>query len=199
MTEFKLARTFSPLSSSELIAKEKARMSLDRFSHCIGVSQTAQKLARLNHYDEDKAALAGFVHDYAKQIPVKVYRQLIQEKDFDPDLLNWNRAIWHGLVGYYFIEQELQIQDPEILQAVKRHTTADVEMTTLDKIVFVSDFIEPHRDFPGVAKAREIAFANLDQGVGYELAHTLSYLVQQRARIYPLTLAAYNVWSTKKE
>src|SRR5699024_11642344 len=53
---------------------------------------------------------------------------------FDPDLLNYNRAIWHGIVGSYFIEKELKITDPEILTAIKRHTTADVEMTTLDKI-----------------------------------------------------------------
>lgn len=195
MTSFTLNKTFSPLSAAELIAKEKARMDAKRFAHCQGVSQTAKQLAQLNDYDPDKAALAGFVHDYAKQIPVEVYRQTIKEQGFDPDLLNWNRAIWHGLVGAYFIEQELKITDPEILQAVRRHTTADVEMTTLDKIVFVSDFIEPHRDFPGVEQARKIAKANLDQGVGYELAHTLSYLIAQRSKIYPKTLLAYNVWS----
>lgn len=197
MTEFKLNKTFSSLSSDELIAKEKARMTLDRFEHCIGVSKTAAKLAKINNYDVDKAALAGFVHDYAKQIPVSEYRRIIKSEGFDQELLNWNRAIWHGIVGSYFIKQELGITDPEILTAVKRHTTADVEMTVLDKIVFVSDFIEPHRSFPGVEQARKIAFADLDQGVGYELAHTLTYLIEKRAKIYPLTLSAYNVWGIR--
>lgn len=197
MTKLFFKETYSPLSSDEIIAKEKANMDKKRFEHCIGVSKTARKLAKLNGYDEDKAALAGFIHDYAKRVSVEEYRKVIKEQGFDPDLLNWNRAIWHGIVGTYFIKRDLKITDPEILQAVWRHTTADVEMTTLDKIVFVADFIEPGRDFPGVDEARKVAYNNLDDGVGYELAHTLEFLVKNRNKIYPRTLAAYNVWSVK--
>ncbi len=195
MTKLAFKETYSPLTSDEIIAKEKSMMDEKRFKHCIGVSKTARKLAKLNGYDEDKAALAGFVHDYAKQIPVADYVQAIKEEGFDPDLLNWSRAIWHGIVGAYFIKRDLQIADSEILTAVNRHTTGDKEMTTLDKIVFVADFIEPGRDFPGVEEARETAFADLNAGVGYELAHTLEYLAEKRAKIYPRTLEAYNVWA----
>lgn len=169
-----------------------------RFAHCVRVSQTARELAKLNKYDQDKAALAGFVHDYAKQIPKVKYREVIKNEGFNKDLLNWNRSIWHGLVGTYFIQRDLKISDPQILQAVQRHTTADVEMTMLDKIIFMADFIEPVRVFPGVEEARKITKANLDEGVGYQLAHTLSYLINQRSKIFPRTLAAYNVWSVKK-
>lgn len=197
MTKLFFKETYSPLSSDEIIAKEKANMDKKRFEHCIGVSKTARKLAKLNGYDEDRAALAGFIHDYAKRVPVEEYRKVIKDQGFDPDLLNWNRAIWHGIVGTYFIKRDLKITDPEILQAVWRHTTADVEMTILDKIVFVADFIEPGRDFPGVDEARKVAYNNLDDGVGYELAHTLEFLVKNRNKIYPRTLAAYNVWSVK--
>ncbi|RVU70002.1 HD domain-containing protein [Lactobacillus xujianguonis] len=199
MTKLFFKETYSPLSSDEIIAKEKANMDDKRFQHCVRVSETSRKLARLNDYDEDKAALAGFMHDYAKQVPVEEYREVIKTQGFDPDLLNWNRAIWHGIVGTYFIKRDLKITDPEILQAVWRHTTADVEMTTLDKIVFMADFIEPGRDFPGVDEARKITFANLDEGVGYQLAHTLEFLIEQRNKIYPRTLAAYNVWSINQK
>lgn len=198
MPDFSLKKTYSPLTADELIAKERARMDTARFQHCIGVSQTAKKLAELNGYDVDKAALAGFIHDYAKRIQVEDYRRVIKEQNFDPDLLNWNRAIWHGIVGTWFIKTELQIDDPEILQAIWNHTTGAAEMTTLDKIVFVADYIEPGRDFPGVDEARKVAYADLDAGVGYELAHTLAFLAKNRERIYPKTLAAYNVWATKK-
>ncbi|MEE8822174.1 MAG: bis(5'-nucleosyl)-tetraphosphatase (symmetrical) YqeK [Lactobacillus amylovorus] len=197
MTKLTFKKTYSPLSSDEIIAKEKANMDKKRFKHCVRVSETARKLAKLNGYDEDKAALAGFVHDYAKQVSVEEYRKVIKEQDFDKDLLNWNRAIWHGIVGTYFIEHDLKIRDPEILTAVRRHTTGDTEMTMLDKIVFMADFIEPGRDFPGVDEARKITYANIDEGVGYQLAHTLEFLVEKRKRIYPRTIAAYNVWSTK--
>lgn len=197
MTDFSLKKTYSPLSSDELIAKEKARMDEARFEHCIGVSRTAAKLAELNGYDVDKAALAGFIHDYAKRIPVEDYRQVIKTQGFDQDLLNWNRAIWHGIVGTYFIKKELQIDDPEILQAIRRHTTGDTEMTTIDQIVFVADYIEPGRHFPGVEEARKVAYANLDEGVAYELAHTLAFLIEKRNKIYPTTLAAYNTWAAR--
>lgn len=197
MTELVFKKTFSELTSDQIIAQEKSVMNEKRFKHCIGVSQTARKLAKLNGYDEDKAALAGFVHDYAKQIPVEDYVKTIKEQGFDPDLLNWNRAIWHGIVGAYYIERDLGIHDQEILTAVNRHTTADTEMMTLDKIVFVADFIEPGRDFPGVDEAREVSYSNLDAGVGYELAHTIAFLAEKRAKIYPRSFAAYNVWAVK--
>ncbi|MBI0032648.1 bis(5'-nucleosyl)-tetraphosphatase (symmetrical) YqeK [Lactobacillus sp. M0396] len=191
-------KTYSVLSSAEIVSKEKSNMTEDRFEHCIGVSKTAKKLAELNQYDEDKAALAGFIHDYAKQVSVEEYREVIKTKGFDQDLLNWNRSIWHGIVGTYFIQRDLKINDSEILTAVRRHTTADVEMTTLDKIVFMADYIEPGRSFPGVEEARKITYANLDQGVGYQLAHTLEFLIEKRNKIYPRTLDAYNVWGIKE-
>lgn len=191
-------KTYSVLSSAEIVAKEKSNMTEDRFEHCIGVSKTAKKLAELNQYDEDKAALAGFIHDYAKQVSVKEYREVIKTKGFDQDLLSWNRSIWHGIVGTYFIQRDLKITDTEILTAVRRHTTADVEMTTLDKIVFMADYIEPGRSFPGVEEARKITYANIDKGVGYQLAHTLEFLIEKRNKIYPRTLDAYNVWGIKE-
>ena len=198
MNDLFFKKTYSTLSSAEIVAKEKSNMTEDRFEHCIGVSKTAQKLAELNQYDEDKAALAGFIHDYAKQVSVEEYREVIKTKGFDQDLLNWNRSIWHGIVGTYFIQRDLKINDSEILTAVRRHTTADVEMTTLDKIVFMADYIEPGRSFPGVEEARKITYANLDQGVGYQLAHTLEFLIEKRNKIYPRTLDAYNVWGIKE-
>ena len=198
MNDLFFKKTYSTLSSAEIVAKEKSNMTEDRFKHCIGVSKTAQKLAELNQYDIDKAALAGFIHDYAKQVSVEDYREVIKTKGFDQDLLNWNRSIWHGIVGTYFIQRDLKITDSEILTAVRRHTTADVEMTTLDKIVFMADYIEPGRSFPGVEEARKITYANLDEGVGYQLAHTLEFLIEKRNKIYPRTLDAYNVWGIKE-
>lgn len=197
MTKLNFKDTYSSLTSSEIVAKEQSNMDDARFQHCVRVSETARKLAELNNYDPDKAALAGFVHDYAKQVPVEEYIKVIKTKNFDQDLLNWGRAIWHGIVGTYFIQHDLRIDDPEIIQAVNRHTTADVEMTTLDKIVYMADYIEPGRDFPGVEEARKITYKNLDAGVGYQLAHTLEYLIEHRSKIYPRTLEAYNVWSVK--
>ena len=58
----------------------------------------------------------------------------------------------------------------------------------------MADYIEPGRSFPGVEEARKITYANINQGVGYQLAHTLKFLIDKRNKIYPRTLDAYNVW-----
>ena len=177
MTEINFVKTYSPLTSDEIVAKEKSNMDEKRFKHCIGVSETSRKLAELNNYDPDKAALAGFIHDYAKQISPARFIEVIKEQHFDPDLLNYNRAIWHGIVGSYFIEKELKITDPEILTAIKRHTTADVEMTTLDKIVFVADYIEPGRKHSDkLPYYRELAMEDLNKVTALILKDTLEYL-----------------------
>lgn len=193
-------QSFTDLSEEQLVQTVKSNMDEARFAHCERVSQEARKLAALNHYDEQKAALAGFVHDYAKQVSNDEYVRVIKQQGFDQDLLNWNRSIWHGIVGTYFIKRDLHITDQEILTAVNRHTTADVEMSTLDKIVFMADYIEPGRTFAGVDEARKITYESLDAGVGFQLAHTLAFLAQKREKIYPRTLLAYNVWGvTTKE
>lgn len=198
MSDLFFKNTYSPLSSNEIITKEKNNMDQSRFNHCVRVSETARKLAKLNHYDENKAALTGFIHDYAKQVPADEFRKVIKEQKMDHDLLNWGPAIWHGMVGAYFVQRDLKIIDMEILNAIKRHTTADVEMTLLDKIVFMADYIEPGRTFAGVEEAQEVTCNNLDSGVAYQLAHTLEFLIKKRDKIYPRTLDAYNVWSTKE-
>ena len=109
-------------------------------------------------------------------------------------LLNYGNEIWHGLVGADIVQRELAIDDEEILQAIRVHTTGAAKMSLLDKIIYVADYIEPGRDFPGVKEAREIALVDLDAAVAYETKHTLLHLIEQEHKIYPKTLETYNQW-----
>ena len=109
-------------------------------------------------------------------------------------MLQYGNAIWHGVVGAYFIERDLGIHDETILNAVRRHTIGAPEMTVIDQILFVADFIEPGRDFPGVAQARETAFADLAAGVRFEILNTLTFLIEGQKKIYPKTIDTYNAW-----
>lgn len=186
-----------PYSRTTLVDKIKAQLSDHRFQHVLRVEQTAIDLAEHYGADVERASIAGLVHDYAKQRPDAEYRQLIQQEKFDPDLLNYGNGIWHGVVGAYLIEKELQIHDTAILNAVRRHTIGAPEMTTLDQILFVADFIEPGRDFPGVEAAREAADESLAAGVRYEVANTLQFLLARQQKIYPKTIATYNAWVAK--
>jgi predicted HD superfamily hydrolase involved in NAD metabolism len=161
----------------------------------------AKALELAEHFavaDLEQVSVAALVHDYAKERSEDDFEAKIIEKNLDPDLLNWGNAIWHGVVGAEMIHDELQITDEDILNAVRRHTTGDVFMTTLDKLVYMADYIEDGRDFPGVDEVRQTTLANLDAGVAWQTAHTLNYLMAKQAVIYPKTILTYNAWVAQK-
>lgn len=173
-------------------------MSEKRFKHVLGVEEAAVALAEKYGASPEKASIAALTHDYAKERPDEEFQLVIRRDGFDLDLLNWNNAIWHGIVGADFVQRELGIDDEEILNAIRLHTTGAAEMTLLDKIIYVADYIEPGRDFPGVKEAREIAMTDLDGAVAYETKHTLAHLIETEKPIYPKTIETYNRWVAGK-
>lgn len=181
-------------SREELITKVKEQVSEKRFKHILGVEQAALKLAQANDYELEKASVAALVHDYAKERSDSEFKAMITQTGLEQDLLNWNNFIWHGVVGAEIIKKELKITDEEILNAVRRHTVGAKEMTTLDQIVYVADYIEPGRDFPGVEQARQIAAKSLRAAVEFETKHTLLYLMNNNKTIYPAAILTYNAY-----
>lgn len=184
------------LTRAELLAKISANMSEKRFQHVQNVAQAALKLAERWRYSEPrKAELAGLLHDYAKEETDETFIQLIQNYQLDPDLLNWHNNVWHGLVGIYKIQEDLGLTDPEILRAIEIHTVGSAEMTLLDKILYVADYIEAGRTFEGVDAARDLAYEqDLDAAVAYETVHTVAFLANKHVKIYPQTILTYNAY-----
>ncbi|UQQ72522.1 bis(5'-nucleosyl)-tetraphosphatase (symmetrical) YqeK [Enterococcus faecium] len=189
---------YTAYSRENLMQKIQMRMSEQRFKHVLGVEETAVALAKKYGASPEKASIAALTHDYAKERPDEEFKMVIVRDGFDPELLNYNNAIWHGLVGASFVERELGITDAEILHAIRVHTTGAAKMSLLDKIIYVADYIEPGRDFPGVQAARAIAWADLDEAVAFETKHTLAHLLAQEQQIYPKTIETYNYWVAKK-
>ncbi|CYU00735.1 TPA: bis(5'-nucleosyl)-tetraphosphatase (symmetrical) YqeK [Streptococcus suis 2524] len=180
-----------------LLEKIRVAMKPARFQHVLGVEQAALVLADQYGCDPKKASLAALLHDYAKEVEDQVFLDLIAKYDLDKDLLNWDNNIWHGVVGAYKIAEDFGLKDEEIFQAIQRHTIGAGQMTLLDRVLYVADYIEPNRDFPGVDEARRIAKESLDKAVAYETAQTISYLAKKGIPIYPQTLETYNgyvVW-----
>ncbi|AXQ78072.1 HD domain-containing protein [Streptococcus chenjunshii] len=179
---------------NELLEKLQAVMSQKRYNHVLGVEKAAVRLAGLYHFDKEKAGLAGLVHDYAKEVSDQEFLDLIDRYHLDPELKNWGNEIWHGAVGIYKIREELGLTDEEILHSIAVHTVGSAAMTKLDKIVYVADYIEQNRHFPGVEAAREIAEQSLDKAVAYETAHTVAHLAGKGVKIYPQTIETYNAY-----
>lgn len=188
---------YYPGTRTELLEKVKASVSEQRFTHILGVEQAALTLAKKNDVDLEQASVAALVHDYAKERSATEFKEVIVHKKLDPKLLAWNNFIWHGVVGAQIIKDELKITDEAILEAVRRHTVGAPEMTPLEQVLYVADYIEAGRDFPGVAKARELAFEDLTKAVSYETKHTLLHLMQQEKTIYPDAILTYNAYVAK--
>lgn len=189
---------YCQLSRDELVAMVEKSMSQKRFKHVLGVEEMALSLAKLNGESLEKASIAALAHDYAKERPDEEMQKLIREKQFDLELLRFGNQIWHGIVGAYLVQQELSVTDEDILTAIRLHTTGAKEMSLLAKIIYVADYVEVGRSFPGVEQSRQLALSDLDAAVAYETEHTLLHLIKQKALIYPKTIETYNQWVSQK-
>ncbi|RSJ94750.1 bis(5'-nucleosyl)-tetraphosphatase (symmetrical) YqeK [Streptococcus cristatus] len=182
------------MSREALLAKMETVMPEKRLRHCLGVEKAARELAERFSLDVEKAGLAGLLHDYAKKVSDEDFLSLIDKYQLDPDLKKWGNNVWHGMVGIYKIQEDLGVKDPEILRAIEIHTVGSGTMSELDKVIYVADYIEHNRDFPGVDKARELAQQSLNQAVAYETARTVEHLAHKGMPIYPQTLGTYNAF-----
>lgn len=194
MTTIEYQQHLLPLSRQQLIDKLDEALTEDRFHHVLRVEQTAIKLAKQYDVDPEKASIAGLCHDYAKQRPDEDFIQEIKRDGLDPDLLNWNNAIWHGIVGAEMVKHELGVWDEDILNAIRHHTTGAPVMSPLEQIIYMADYIEPGRSFAEVVKARELTAKSLQLGVAYQTEQTLAYLVERDLPVYPATILTYNAW-----
>jgi predicted HD superfamily hydrolase involved in NAD metabolism len=199
MTEFNYQLIAPGFDRDVVVNRMKEQMSDFRVSHCLRVEKEARGLAAENNLNVEKAGLAGLLHDFAKERPDEEFIEVIKNKNLDQELLNYGNAIWHGIVGAEIIKDELNVYDEDVLNAIRRHTVGSTKMTGIDKCVFIADFIEPARDFPGVDDARKYTEESLDAGVTFELKHSVQHLVDKNRQIYPDTFVSYNYWINKGE
>lgn len=179
--------------------KELARdkLSKSRFEHCLAVAATSEELAIKFQVNPEKARLAGLLHDFYKETDQQTFIDLIKSQHYDLRLLNYNRGVWHGLIGADILKQEYDFFDEDILNAIRFHTVCNPQMNNLAKIVFVADYIEPNRRFPVAKKARKIVEQSLDAAVLYEIKMSITYLIDHAAKIFPTMLDTYNSLYTK--
>lgn len=176
----------------QLMAAVKAEMPERRWTHTLGVMETSVLLAERFGCDPVRAELAAILHDLAKYWPTKRMETIIREEGLPSDLLDYDKELWHAPVGAFVAARDYGIDDIEVLDAIRYHTSGREGMTLMDKIVCLADYMEPGRDFPGVHKIREIAEHSVEKALIAGFDSTISYLLQQGKRIYPLTVAARN-------
>jgi predicted HD superfamily hydrolase involved in NAD metabolism len=180
------------MNREQLIAAVKEQMPEKRWLHTLGVMETSVLLAERFGADPVKADLAAILHDYCKYWPVQDQAQIIRDNDLPQDLLEYDKELWHSHAGAYVAKTRFGIEDEEILNAIRYHTSGRERMTKLDKVVCLADYMEPGRDFPGVHNIREIAEHSLEKALIAGFDSTISFLVSKGKRIYPLTILTRN-------
>lgn len=171
----------------------KKRLSAKRYNHSIGVANTAAKLAGMFDGDVNKAYMAGLLHDFARDLSDSELLELATRENLysdATDLLQPN--LLHGPVGAWLLEHEAMVDDRELLNAIAWHTTGHPDMGKLAKIIYIADYIEPNRNFPGVDELRKVTYRNLDMGVLAGLNHTMSFLLQEGGYIHPQSVETRN-------
>lgn len=181
------------MTIDEIRDKLKKALSQKRFKHSVGVMETAVKLASLYGVDEKKARLAGLLHDCAREMKAEEILKICDEKNIEIDnICAMQPKLLHGPVGTVVAREEYGIEDEEILSAIYCHTTGRKDMSALDKIIFLADYIEPGRDFSGVEKVREAVFEDLDKGMVISLVTIIKHLVKKRELIQIDTIDTWN-------
>lgn len=164
-----------------------------RFRHCRDVSQTAVRLAERWDADIEKARLAGILHDCARNLKGEELLKTSRQFGMIPSPLELLQpALIHAPLGAIIAERRFGISEPQILQAIRRHTTGAPQMTLLDKVIYLSDCIEPGRNFSGVRKIRDMAVEDLDAAVLLAYEHSILFVVANGGLLHPNTVEGRN-------
>ena len=183
--------------------QEKLKLELDsmRYEHTINVMYTAGCLAMAYGYPIEKAMLAGLLHDCAKCLGHEERTELCNQHHvaITPSEMK-NKSLLHAKAGAILAKQLYHVDDPEILHAICVHTTGEPNMSLLDKIIYVADYIEPGRDkAPNLEYLRKMAYYNINACIACISFDTLKYLNQQKGDIDPTTQLTYEFYRQYKE
>ncbi|MBQ2992082.1 MAG: bis(5'-nucleosyl)-tetraphosphatase (symmetrical) YqeK [Clostridia bacterium] len=170
--------------------KLKKELDHQRFVHTLGVEKTAREMARVFSADEEKAALAGLLHDCAKCMPLSQMIKAARHENIDP-VMKESKALMHALAGRCVARDVYGVEDEEVLSAIRWHTTGRADMTALEKIIYLADMIEPNRKmFDGLEALRALCMQDLDGAMHMALSMSLEHVRSQGKTLHPDTLAA---------
>ena len=184
------------------IKKELSKkLKKERFEHTVGVMYTSASLAMRYGANIEKAMTAGLLHDCGKYCSAKEQLKLCEKYKITlTDLEHSMPALIHAKLGAYLAENEYGIKDREVLDAITYHTTGRPEMTMLEKILYIADYIEPARNkAPRLTEIRRLAFEDLDECMYQILKDTLSYLDENPNDVDSATKDAYAYYTMLHE
>lgn len=168
-----------------------------RLEHTIGVAYTAASLAMCHGADVEKALIAGYLHDCAKHLSGEELLKICKKNDLptsETEVKNPG-SLLHGKVGAFLAKEKYGVEDAEILSAICYHTTGHPGMTLLEKIIFLSDYMEPGRDkAPNLSLIRELIYKDIDKALLKVLEDTLVHLKASDKPVDDMTQKTYDYY-----
>ena len=158
--------------------KLRKELDSDRYRHTLGVMYTSAALAMRYDADLNHAQVAGLLHDCAKCIPNDKKLRMCEKAGLEVTETEMKAPyLLHSKLGAYLAQEKYGVDDPDILGAIRSHTTGKPDMSLLEQIVFIADYIEPMRwKADNLARIRSLAFSDLEMAVYITLRDTLLYL-----------------------
>lgn len=173
--------------------KLQGELSPKRFAHSVGVMETAALIAGRHGQDVDKAAIAGLIHDCAREWKGPALLEGAMRYGIPVDALTQVQPVLlHGAIGARLAIEDYEVHDSDILNAITYHTTGRADMSQLEKIIFLADYIEPSRNFPGVEAVRNETMLDLDRAMQMALDKTLHHVMKKGMLMHLDTVKARN-------
>ena len=174
----------SLLTAAENYARE--HLSGKRYAHTLRVADTAERLAKLHGLDPEQARLAALLHDSARETDKEEILRVAEEQGIRANDLERERPmLLHGPVAAELAREQLGIEDDEVLDAVRAHTTGEPGMRPLALALYVADKIEPDRNQPGVETLRKLAWKDLRRAATVALDRSISYNEERGRPTHP--------------
>lgn len=168
-------------------------LSESRFYHSKCVSRKAGELAEKYGADVRKSEIAGMLHDIMKDTDPEEQLKIINSFGIMMSKAEIrNKKLYHAISGHAYVKHVLKLDDEEILGAIRWHTSGKSDMSLLEKVIFVADFISADRDYEGVEEMRELAEKSLEHAILEGVSFTIKELLQNESYIDENSVGAYN-------
>lgn len=179
--------------NAEYIEALRERLTERRFIHSLNVADSAKELALIYGCDPEKAYTVGLIHDCCKDEAPGLQLSYMLGNNLEMTDLEINEPkLYHAMCGSVYAKNEFGITDEDMLSAIRYHTTGRKNMSLLEKVVFIADFISAERDYNGVDVMREKAKRSLEEAIVEGLGFTITDLIERARIIHPDTVDAYN-------
>ena len=176
-----------PTADAEVFARE--RLSAKRYGHTLRVANTAEDLARAHGLDPGRARLAALLHDAARETPSEEFPGLAEDLGLPVgEAERESPKLLHGPVAAELARQELSVEDREVLDAIREHTTGRPGMGPLSLVLYVADKIEPARDYPSVENLRRLARRDLRAAAAESLRRSIAHNEERGRPTHPASI-----------